>query len=301
MKNYCTLGDSKYLPHLVCLISSILKNFKHEYTIHVLSLDEKTHKILSNKFSKDKVKIYSLDELQENFEIKAIRFLPAGNEAISNATSSNKDPQFVQFCWALAPHFSEWIMKKTMQSVAYVDADIVFYRDMDQFYSELGNKSIGFVRHRIDYLYTSGEFNVGIVYFNYDGPGRSALKFWCDVMKNPNNPYSLGYGTCGDQKYLEAIHSIFREDVAIVDKKFGHLAPWNVTFHGYKNNKIIWENIEQDLTYFHFAHFVWDENGYKGSYKNEWIWGEPVNFDPFVKKLYDDYYFSMLAAQKEMI
>lgn len=262
-------------------------------------MDDKTSSFLKKKYE-EKIKVYHVSDIEKDFDIKAIRYLPAGQEAISNATSSNKDPQFVQFCWAMAPCFSNYIMKKYNEDVMYVDADIVFYRDMDQFFEELGKSSVGLVRHRIDYIYTSGEYNVGIVYFKCDGPGKSALNFWCHVMKNPQNPYSLGYGTCGDQKYLEAINSIYKKDVCIVDKNFGHLAPWNVSFHDYKNDKIVWNKTNQDLTYFHFAHFVIQENGYRGSYKNEWIWGDPVNFNAYVKKLYDDYYQKMLSASKEV-
>lgn len=298
MRNYCTLGDQRYLPQLVCLIDSIVENFKHEYKIHVLCLDDKVFNFLKKKYD---INLYHIDQIQEDFSIKALRYLPAGQEAISNALSSSKDPQFVQFCWSLAPCFTDWIMQRVRQSCTYVDADLFFFNDTQQFFNELGKKSIGLVRHRIDYIYTSGEFNVGVVHFENDGPGRSALKFWCDVMKNPRNQYSLGYGTCGDQKYLEAINTIYGDHVAIIDKNFGHLAPWNVTFHKYKNDKVIWNDIQQDLVYFHFAHFVVEENGYRGSYKNEWIWGDPVNHDPYVKKLYDLYYRKMIEAAKESL
>ena len=300
MRNYCSLGDKKYLPQLICLIDSITSNFKHDYKVHILCLDEYTHNFLKSKYNQKNINLYSLEQIQEDFTIKALRYLPAGQEATANAVSSGKDPQFVQFCWALAPCFTDWIMKNYNESVTYVDADIIFFRDMDQFFYELGEKSIGLVRHRIDYIYTSGEFNVGIVHFENDGPGRSSLKFWCDVMKNPRNPYSLGFGTCGDQKYLEMIHSIYRKDVSIIDKNFGHLAPWNVTFHEYRDDSIFWNGIRQDLTYFHFAHFVIEENGYRGSYKNEWIWGDPVKHNDKVKKLYDMYYDKIINAAKEL-
>lgn len=299
MKNYCTLGDSRYLPHLICLIDSMLSNFNHAYRIHVLGMDDKTTSFLKKKY-KEKINIHHLSDVEKNFDIKAIKHLPAGQEAISNAASSNKDPQFVQFCWAMAPCFSNYIMSMYEEDVTYVDADILFYRDMDQFFEELDSSSIGFVRHRIDYIYTSGEYNVGIVHFKCNGSGRSALNFWCSVMKDPQNPYCLGYGTCGDQKYLEAIKSIYNKEVCIVDKKFGHLAPWNVSFHNYNNSKIIWNKIEQDLTYFHFAHFVLQEDGYKASYKNEWIWGDPVNYNSFITSLYEDYSKKMRIACKEI-
>ena len=301
MKNYCTLGDVKYLPNLICLIDSIHKNFKHDYKIHVLALDDKVYNFIKKNRSNKNVVVYQLKQIEEDFDIKAIKFLPPGNEAISNANSSGKNPQFVQFCWALAPCFSNWLMKRIKNSVTYVDADILFYSDLNSFFSELGNKSIGLVRHRIPYLYTSGEFNVGMVHFENDGPGRSALNFWCNVMKNPSNSYQPGFGTCGDQKYLEMVNSIYAKHVKIIDEGFGHLAPWNVTQHEYDNEKIIWKDKKQNLVYFHFAHFVIEnQESYRASYKNEWIWGDPLKVNSFVKNLYNDYFLKMKSAIKEI-
>jgi len=298
LKNYCSLGDTKYLPHLICLIESIKRHIKGEHNIHILALDENVKNKLKNKFQD--IKIYDINEVQKDFEIRSLRFLPPGNEAISNAKASNKDPGFVQFCWAMASCFCNWLMERINQSITYVDADILFFSDMDDFFSELGKKSIGFVSHRIPYLYTSGEFNVGIVHFSCDGPGKSALKKWKLLMSNPQNNYSMGFGTCGDQKYLEVLYSIYRDDTCIVDQKFGHLAPWNVTNHSYDDNKIIWNNEKQKLTYFHFAHFVMNEDGtYKASYNNEWIWGDPLKVHSFVNSLYEEYNQKMRKAIME--
>jgi len=293
MRNYYTLGDSRYLPHLCTLIDSIIKNFKGQYTIHVLALDRKVETFLKNRKADDRIKIYSTKDLNEDFEVRSIRFLPPGREAISNATASNKDPGFVQYCWSLSSCFGRWLMERVDQSVTYIDADIMFFSDIEPFFEELEDKSIGLVRHRIPYLYTSGEFNVGIVHFSNDGPGRSAIRRWSQFMINPRNNYSLGFGTCGDQKYLELLQLIYKDNVCVVDKKFGHLAPWNVTNHKYKNQKIVWKETEQQLTYVHFAHFVLEDNGYRASYGNEWIWGDPLKVDPFVNNLYDAYYEKM--------
>jgi hypothetical protein len=278
----------------------MIEYFTGSYDIHVLAMDEKTESHLK-KMNYQNVRIYSLDEVQSDFDIRAIRHLPPGAEAVSNASSSGKDPGFVQFCWAMAPVFSKWVLERVKQSVTYVDADILFFKDVQIFFDELGDFSIGLVRHRIPYLYTSGEYNVGIVHFENDGPGRSALSLWCRVMKDPQNPYSLGFGTCGDQKYLELIRSVFRNKVKVVDKNFGHLAPWNVTYHKYESEKIIWNSVAQDLVYFHYAHFVMHDDGtYRAAYKNEWIWGDPLTCSDFVKNKYHVYNEKMKIAKNEI-
>jgi hypothetical protein len=247
------------------------------------------------------IKIYSLGQINEDFQIRSIRYMPPSREAISNAQASNKDAGFVQFCWAMAPCFSAWLMDRIASSITYVDADIYFFNDVKPFYDELGEKSIGLVRHRIPYLMSSGEFNVGIVHFEFDAFGRAALNKWKSFLVNSQNAFSLCFGSCGDQKYLEVINSIYRNQTGIIDKSFGHLAPWNVTQHKYDETGIEWGNTKQSLCYFHFAHFVIEsENKYRAAYNNEWIWGDPLKVDPFVNRCYDEYFSNMKSAIREI-
>jgi len=266
----------------------------------VLALDDKVEKFLRQKKEDSRLQVVSFKDLNQDFEIRSIRYLPPSREAISNAGSSNKDPGFVQYCWSLSSCFGKWLMERLDVSVTYIDADIMFFSDIEPFFKELGDKSIGVVRHRIPYLYTSGEFNVGVVHFKNDGPGRSALRRWSHFMSDPRNSYSLGFGSCGDQKYLEALELIYRKDFAVIDRFFGHLAPWNVTTHRYEDDKIVWENCKQDLVYFHFAHFVLEEQGYRASYAKEWIWGDPLSVHPFVNRVYDAYYNKMRSYSEEI-
>jgi len=299
MRHYYTLGDSKYLPHLCTLLDSISKHFTSKHVVHVLALDKKVELFLKKR-NNPNVDVLSTLDINEDFQIRSIRYLPPSREALSNANASNKDPGFVQYCWSLSSCFGHWLMERLDTPVTYIDADIMFFSDIEPFFSELSDKSIGVVRHRIPYLYTSGEFNVGVVHFKNDGPGKSALRRWSQFMMEPNNCYSLGFGTCGDQKYLEVLEHIYRNDFAIIDKNFGHLAPWNVTTHQYEDGKIVWEGKKQDLTYFHFAHFVLQENGYKEAYANEWIWGDPLKVHPFVNHAYNVYYEKMKFYSKEI-
>ena len=301
MRNYCALGDTRYLPHLICLIDSVRANFADEYKLHILALDENTQQKLESLRPGSDIVIYPISQVNEDFQIRSVRYMQPSREAISNAQASNKDPGFVQFCWALAPCFSSWLMDRIKTSVTYIDADIYFFNDIKPFFEEMGTRSIGLVRHRIPYLITSGEFNVGVVNFEFDEFGRSALNKWKSFLINSQNNYALGFGTCGDQKYLEVIHGIYRDKIAIVDENFGHLAPWNVTQHKYEDGKIIWKDKKQILSYFHFAHFVIEnEEKYRASYNNEWIWGDPLKIDNFVNDCYDTYFKNMKKAMREI-
>ena len=272
------------------LLDSMKENFHNEYHVHLLALDEKVEKFLKTHFDKKNLTVYTKSQIDEDFEVRSIRYLPPSREAISNASASNKDPGFVQYCWSLSSCFGHWLMERLNVPLTYVDADIMFFSDINDFFVEIDDKSIGLVRHRIPYLYTSGEFNVGLVYFKNDGPGKLALRAWRNMMMNPQSNYSLGFGACGDQKYLEILNLIFRKDTKIVDENFGHLAPWNVTYHNFIDNKIVWNDTVQVLSYYHFAHFNIAEDSYSAAYGNEWIWGDPLKTHEFVNKLYDLYY-----------
>jgi len=300
MRHYYTLGDTRYLPHLCVLLDSMNAHFKHKYHVHLLALDERVEEFINEHFDKNIVTVYTKVQLNEDFEIRFIRNLQPSREAISNASASNKDSGFVQYCWALSSCFGKWLMDRIDKPITYIDADIMFFSDIELFHQEIGEKSIGLVRHRIPYLHTSGEFNVGLVYFKNDGPGRSALRRWSQMMINPQNNYSIGFGSCGDQKYLELIKLIHNDHVAVVDEKVGHLAPWNVMTHQYDENKIVWEGRKQEIVYFHFAHFVLQEGGYRAAYANEWIWGDPLNVHPLINRLYDDYYLKIRSYASEI-
>ena len=294
MLNLVTVTDSHYLAKALTLYESLKKTQKSDFNLSIVCLDEKTNQIVQ-EINEPTITALPVSLLEEdNFEIKAARFTNPSREAISNAESQNKDPRYVQFCWALASYSCWYILHRQKKDhVFYLDADLFFYEDMTEILEEINDKSIGIVRHRIDYLPDSGEFNVGLVYFKNDYHGRRCSDWWKRMLLNPNNPFYAGYGQCGDQKYLELFPLIFGSDnVCIIDDKIGHLAPWSATFHKYKEESIIWEDREQKLFFFHFAHFVPDfaSKSYKTSYKGEWIWGDPEKYDTRLRDLYDEYF-----------
>ena len=136
MRNYCALGDTRYLPHLICLIDSVRANFADEYKLHILALDENTQQKLESLRPGSDIVIYPISQVNEDFQIRSVRYMQPSREAISNAQASNKDPGFVQFCWALAPCFSSWLMDRIKTSVTYIDADIYFFIVTPEFFKQ---------------------------------------------------------------------------------------------------------------------------------------------------------------------
>ena len=276
------------------LYESLKKTQTSSFCLNLVCLDNETYKYTKD-LNEDSLNAIHINELEEdNFEIRSVKYAPPSQEALSNGSAQGKDPKYIQFCWALASYSCWYLLnRKKLDHVFYVDSDLYFYKDMSGIWEEIGENSVGIVRHRIDYLYSSGEFNVGLVFFRNDYYGKRCNDWWKRMLMNSNNPFYAGYGQCGDQKYLELFPSIFgKENICIIDKNIGHLAPWSASFHDYEDEKLVWENRTQDLYFFHFAHFVPDfkNNKYKTSYNNEWIWGDPEKQHPRVQQLYDDYY-----------
>ena len=299
MNNFVTISDKDYVLKAITLYESLKSTQVQEFTLYLVCLDDETYTMANNISEKSLVPIPVSEIEEDNFEIRAIRHAPPSPEAISNGAARDRDPKYIQFCWALASYSCWYLLhRKKLEHVFYLDSDLYFYKDIQGIWDEIGSSSVGIVRHRIDYLPTSGEYNVGLVFFRNDYIGKRCCDWWKRMLLNPNNQYYAGYGQCGDQKYLELFVPIFGDDVCIIDDNVGHLAPWSATFHEYKDNKIIWENKEQELYFFHFAHFVPNvsERTYKTSYNDEWIWGPPEKANSKVGDLYDEYFSRTLST-----
>ena len=187
--------------------------------------------------------------------------------------------------------------------VLYIDPDIYFYHDWNVIFEEIGSKSIGIVRHRIPYSAAVGEFNVGIVYFKKDLSGYSCSTFWKDCLLDIENKYYNTHGMCGDQKYLELFAPLSGEDnVCVIDKKVGHLAPWNLAYHRYTDNSIIWEQNVQPLVYYHYSDFKanYEENYYEIGPRHGFTRDTTPQMPPLIQRACSEY-FESLKKTKEMI
>ena len=243
MRHICTLSDINYLIKGLTLYRSILENNK-SFTLHYLCLDDESYDLLTS-LNLDKIIPYSLSDL-----------LKKDSELLSVRNTLRYD----EFCWSMASYFCKELLK-TNKSILYCDSDLYFYRSFDDIYGEVGDKSIGLIRHRhIHYGHRVGEFNVGIIYFRGDTPGISCSSFWWDLVKTKHHKYYNEYGTCGDQKYLELFTQKYLDNVCIIDTIVGHGAPFNFHLYDYskftKNNKtILYNDREQGLSFVHFMKF----------------------------------------------
>lgn len=274
MKFFCTLSDYNYLNQGLVLYESLKQYIGDDFLLYYLCIDKKTY---------DKVLGLKLDKVEPIF-------------AGSCEELTNKQEKYSEYCWSLASRFCQYLIaSKNVPDILYIDSDICFYRDVEVVYEEIGNKSIGIVPHRFDHNRESlvGRYNVGIVYFRNDEPGKKCLDFWVDCVTNLNNKYRQKYGTCGDQKYLELFPVKFADNLCIIQNKVSYGAPWSFFIYDYgkfnSDNRVVkYKGKDYPFVFSHFSQFTCDYM--KGTYDLKGYDKESFLKIPEVKKLYGEYY-----------
>jgi len=283
MKNFCTVADINFYNR-VCALECSLSEFNKEYKLHLLCLDRK----IEEKIKNNNIICYHLDDIINNDRhLKAALDHPPSREALIHAQGDIKNAKKFQFIWALSAYFSWWTLENLeIEDILYIDADIFFFSGLDELYSKIFKEeiSIGIVEHRCPYNPDNGKYNVGIVYFKNDLEGYKCSTWWKNCLITTNHDYYKTHSGCGDQKYLELFPKLFRK-VGVLDKFIGHLAPWNFNFHQY-NEKIIWNNVAQDLLYCHFSNFKIYEEKYDLAPRHGFV-NPPNNF---IKNIANKYF-----------
>jgi len=299
MKQLCTLSDKNYLLQGIALYFSLLKFSKDTFELHYLCLDEESYKILTyNNFPNLKPVLID-DVLKEKEDLRKHK-----ERCQPELGGGNNN----EFCWSLASYFSDYLLNKGLDSILYIDSDIAFYRDIQLVYDEIGDKSIGIIRHRhLVEESVDGLFNVGIVYFKGDETGKKCLHWWKDAVMHKRYPEMA---TCGDQKYLEGFFGRFgEENIQIIDKEIGHGAPWQYRFYVWdlllKTGDIVWGRKKQPFVFNHFSRFKYDleQNNYdytSGNYADH-----TFNFNlfmiPQLQVLYQNYFETLKQMHEQYV
>ena len=285
MKNFCTVADRKFYNKVSALNYS-LGEYSNSYILHLLCVDDEIFEKCKNKENMICYKLYDL--IKSDSLLEKSRNNKPSKEALILSHNDIEVAKKIQFSWLLSSYFSWWCLDNLgAEDILYIDADIYFYSDYNTLYNYLDNCSVGIVEHRCPYNPDNGKYNVGVVYFKNDLDGYKCCTWWKNCLLLTNHEFYLSHGRCGDQKYLELFSELF-DNVKVLDPFIGHLAPWNFIYHSYKEDKIIWDNKEQELLYCHFSDFQAD------FFNNQYILAQRHGFkDPpnnFIKKISNKYY-----------
>jgi hypothetical protein len=215
MHHFCTYFDRNYLAQGLTLCRS-LTDHAGPFTLWVLCFDDITHEVISG-LNLSNVRPVSLQEFE------------GGDEALLKAKRNRSRVEYYFTCtpsWLLylVNHYPQ------IERITYLDADLLFYAPPSTIFEELGDRSILIIGHRfperLRHLESQfGIYNVGLLAFRNDPPGKGCLQWWRDRCLEwcSDRPES---GRFADQKYLDDWPIRF-EGVVVVQNKGAGLAPWN--------------------------------------------------------------------------
>lgn len=302
MINICALSDKNYLKFGMALYESIEENCNEEFNFYYLCMDDETYEAMKS-LDKKNVHLIQMDEIKATQDFKTLedntKYDPSGDNT---------------YCWAMASFFSEYLICNfDLDDLMYIDSDICFYNSVEHVYQTASKKSIAIMLHRHNDVGSHvGGYNVGLIYFKNDDVGYKCLKWWRDCVINPHNKWAEKYGTCGDQKYLEAFSVVFGpENVCVIDEEIGHGAPWNMGLYDYVTNEIggefVWrpyghkkerlnlgidfDTKKQKMYFVHFAQFTpdYDNKRYRMDRSGAWCQCGIYN-NAFALNYYNDYF-----------
>src|SRR5262249_5291447 len=138
-----------------------------------------------------------------------------------------------EYYWTATPAVCSYALKTEpgLESITYLDADLMFFADPAPAFEELADGSILIVPHRYApehriWEEPCGIYNVQFVTFRRDANGLAALDWWRErCLEWCYNRYEDG--RFGDQKYLDDWPTRFG-GVRVLEHLGGGLAPWNV-------------------------------------------------------------------------
>jgi len=244
---FCTLFDSEYLLKGLAMIRSLAK-FCPEMKIYVLCMDDQT-KLILERLNMPFVNCIALSEVENKELLKA-----------------KADRGVAEYCWTLSSNFTWYVMQsyREISLLTYIDADLLFYSDVQPIFDEIGDASVAIIEHRFTERLkdreVNGRFCVEWVSFRRDDQGLTCLSSWSEQCIEWCY-YRLEDGKMGDQKYLDEWPSRYSTCHIIMHPGAG-IAPWNYAqYHFGKalNGSPMVEGTP--LIFYHFHQLQFLDNG----------------------------------------
>lgn len=239
---FCTLFDSNFLFRGLALYESLSEHFE-EFTLWILCMDQKSHQTLT-ELALPYARLVSLAEFEDPELL---------------AAKAERTP--IEYCWTCTPALPLWVLEQQpdLDSITYLDADLMFFRDDQPLVDELGAGSVAIIEHRFSARWEhlverSGVFNVEYLIFKNDPAGRRALTWWRDRCVEWCYD-RVEDGKMADQMYLNDWPERF-EGVVVLQHPGAGLAPWNIDrFRVSSQGRSVTVD-GKDLIFFHYSSFA---------------------------------------------
>ncbi len=215
---FCTPVTLGYVPRALVLYRS-LADVCPSFRLHAFCMDEAT-KVLLDRMSLSAVVTVSREELE------------GYDPALGAVRPSRTD---AEYCWTAKATMCRFVFDRepNVQTIAYADADLMFFRDPGPLFEELGRDSVLVVPHRFPpgrgWEETYGEYNAGFVAFRHDQTAEAVLSWWRERCLEWCYARAEK-GRLWDQKYLDEWPRRF-PGVHVLRHPGGGLAPWNTVTH----------------------------------------------------------------------
>ena len=237
---FCTYFDSNYYTYAIALSKSLEQNVE-DYVLYILGMDEMCEKILKKTPLPNSI-LYSHEALKS--------FKPVLKLLQIERTTA-------EYFFTCSAQVCEFILSRNpnIDILNYLDVDLCFFSSPEPIFNELGNASIGIIKHNFHWTAQAkikyGIYNVGWISFRNDEVGLKCISDWAEdcinwcYQKLENNLYA-------DQKYLDIWPKKYK-GLKVIKNKGANLAIWNI-----KNYKISYvrKHIYVDETKLIFYHFA---------------------------------------------
>lgn len=241
MRYFCTLFDSGYLLKGLAMIHSLAR-FCQGMKIYVLCMDAQT-KFILERLNLSYATCITLAEVENEELLKA-----------------KAERGVAEYCWTLSSCFTWYVMQNhpEINFLTYVDADLLFYSDVQPLFDEINDASIAIIEHRftprLKNREVNGLFCVEWVSFRRDKQGLACLARWRSQCIEWCY-YRLEDGKMGDQKYLDEWPSLYSKCHIIMHPGAG-IAPWNYAQYRFGEDGLGNIAVEDTpLIFYHFHQF----------------------------------------------
>lgn len=239
-RHYCTLFDRNYLIKGAVMLRTIARHSPGA-RIHVLCLDNETADLL------------------HRLKMPGVLTIPLAEVETDDVLAAKKTRSIAEYCWTLSSVLLWHVMNRhtDIELLTYLDADLMFFSDVEPIFGEMGPASILAIEHRytprLQSLLPYGRFNVQWVSFRRDADGLDCLKTWrsqciewCFAL--------IEEGRHGDQKYLDAWPQRYASFHSLRHLGAG-LAPWNYPNYTLEEHDGRFSVDGQPLIFYHFHQF----------------------------------------------
>ena len=275
MTVFCTYFDRNYLPQGLALYRSLVRA-QPSAELWTLCLDNETRSIVES-LELSRMRIVSLEQLL------------AFEQRLQGARSNRSA---LEFYYACTPQLIRYVSENVVggSAIAYVDADVFFFRNPSALYMEEPDAEILLVEHRSGDPRAEterGRFNLCFAHFEPTENAAHALDWWCEMTLQST---AMDAETWGDQKYLDRFPDLFKS-VGILRSAETTLAPWNVWQHGVSSDDGEVKVDGRPLVAYHFARLLVVGPHLFSPIRREWLPRQVLRsiYRPYVREIRESF------------